>query len=196
VGDVADQPDGEALDAALDLADGEDVEQPLGGMLVGAVAGVDDAAIEVMGQQMGAPGTLWRTTTTSMPMASMFLAVSMNDSPLLSDDEAAAKSEVSAPRRLAAKLKLARVRVEGSKNRVTTTLPLRSDCFLRRRRLTSTNCSAVSRMVRISSAPRSSRPRRWRRVHGTVRGSRLAICTLTVGSLCVCLRAGAGRHGT
>ena len=65
------------------LADGEDVEQALRRMLVGAVAGVDDAAVRCWASRCGAPGDEWRTTTTSMPIASMFLAVSMNVSPLL-----------------------------------------------------------------------------------------------------------------
>ena len=99
----------------------------------------------------GAPGTEWRTTTTSMPIASMFLAVSMNVSPLLTLEPPAVKSRVSALSRLAARPKLVRVRVDGSKNRLTTTLPLRSARFLRRRWLTSTKSSAVSRMVSISA---------------------------------------------
>ena len=52
MGDVADQADGQPLDAALDAADGEDVEQPLRRMFVGAVAGVDDAAVQVLGEQV------------------------------------------------------------------------------------------------------------------------------------------------
>ncbi len=128
----------------------------------------------------GAPGTEWRTTTTSMPIASMFLAVSMNVSPLLTLEPPTVKSCVSAPRRLAAKPKLARVRVEGSKKRLTTTLPFRSPRFLRRRWLTSTNPSAVSRMVSISARLSSSRPSRWRRVQCTGLLSGAASCTVTV----------------
>src|SRR5262249_44645668 len=56
VGDVADQADRQAVDPALDLADGEDVEQALGRVLVGAVAGVDDAGVEVLGQQVRRAG--------------------------------------------------------------------------------------------------------------------------------------------
>jgi hypothetical protein len=52
VGDVPHQADRQALQPALDPADGEDVEQALGRVLVGAVAGVDDAATQVLGQQV------------------------------------------------------------------------------------------------------------------------------------------------
>ena len=57
----------------------------------------------------GVPGVGWRTTTTSAPMASMFLAVSMNDSPFDRLDPLGEKSCVSAESRLAARLKLVRV---------------------------------------------------------------------------------------
>ncbi len=40
------------FELAAALADGEDVEQALRRMLVGAVAGVDDAALEVLGEQV------------------------------------------------------------------------------------------------------------------------------------------------
>ena len=56
-----------------------------------------------------------------MPIASMFLAVSMNVSPLLRLEPPGEKSTVSAPSRRAARPKLVRVRVDGSKNRLTTT---------------------------------------------------------------------------
>ena len=44
--EVADDGHLEPLEAALVLADGEGVEQRLGGVLVGAVAGVDDARLQ------------------------------------------------------------------------------------------------------------------------------------------------------
>ena len=56
VEDVAENGDVQALDAALLLADGERVQQRLGGMLVRAVAGVDDAGIEDPGQEMRRAG--------------------------------------------------------------------------------------------------------------------------------------------
>ncbi len=82
MGDVAQQADGQPLDSSLGAADRHQVEQPLGRVLVGAVAGIDDRALDDAAPAGGAcPGVGWRTTTTSAPIASMFLAVSMNDSP-------------------------------------------------------------------------------------------------------------------
>ena len=52
----------------------------LGGVLVGTVAGVDVRAA-VPGQEVGAPGWLWRMTMKSGAMASRFLAVSRRVSP-------------------------------------------------------------------------------------------------------------------
>ena len=86
-------------DSAAELADGEDVEQRLRRVFVGAVAGIDDAGLEVPGEQVRVPADECRTTTTSTPIASMFLAVSMNDSPLLRLDPPGEKSTVSAPTR-------------------------------------------------------------------------------------------------
>ena len=62
-------------------------------------------------------------------MASMFLAVSMNVSPLERLLVEAEKSSVSAPSRRAARPKLVRVRVEFSKNRLTHVLPANSGIF-------------------------------------------------------------------
>ena len=53
----------------------------------------------------------------------MFLAVSMNDSPFEILEPLGEKSWVSAYKRLAARLKLVRVRVEFSKNRLNTIRP-------------------------------------------------------------------------
>ena len=85
-------------------------------MLVHAVAGIDDMRTYGLRESSsGAPGELWRTTMASIPIASMFLAVSIKVSPLLILDPLGLKSMVSAPRRRAARLKLVRVRVEASK---------------------------------------------------------------------------------
>ena len=98
-------------------------------MFVRAVAGVDDAdrpaKDTVAGEQMRRPGQTCRTTTALIPIASMFFAVSMNVSPLLVLEPLGEKSMTSAPSRRAARPKLIRVRVEGSKNRLATTLPFR-----------------------------------------------------------------------
>ncbi len=56
MGDVADQADGQSLNLALDPANGEDVEQTLRRVFVGAVAGINDAAIQVIGQQVRRSG--------------------------------------------------------------------------------------------------------------------------------------------
>ena len=72
----------------------------------------------------------------------MFLAVSMNDSPLLRLEPPGEKSTVSAPSRRAARPKLVRVRVDGSKNRLATTAPLRSSRFGLPPSPTPTNVSA------------------------------------------------------
>ena len=72
-----------------------------------------------------------RTTTTSAPIASMFLAVSMNDSPFDRPEPLGEKSCVSAERRFAARLKLVRVRVEFSKRkRLKTIRPCKAGTFL------------------------------------------------------------------
>src|SRR5262249_33243374 len=76
------------------------------------------------------------------------------------------KSCVSAESRLAARLKLVRVRVEFSKNRLKTIFPCSAGTFLRLRFETWSISSAVSRIARISSRDSSSRPSRCRRVQG------------------------------
>ncbi len=93
-------------------------------------------------------------------MASMFLAVSMNVSPLdrlLPDEE---KSIVSAPSRRAASEKLVRVRVEFSKNRFAQVRPARTGSFRVQLAVASLNVPALSRMTLISSAERLSRSSR------------------------------------
>src|SRR5271157_5122563 len=112
----------------------------------------------------GAPGVGCRTTITSAPIASMFLAVSMNVSPLERLEALVEKSWVSAESRLAARLKLVRVRVEFSKKRLKTMRPCSAGTFLRLRVDISANDWAVSRMAMISAADRSSSPSRCFRV--------------------------------
>ena len=110
----------------------------------------------------GVPGVLCRTTTASIPMASRFRAVSMNDSPfdrLLVDAE---KSTTSAPSRRAASEKLVRVRVEFSKNRFTTVEPVSTESFRRQLSVASLKRAAVSSSSRISSPVSRSRSSRWR----------------------------------
>ena len=50
--DVAADGDDQALDATLVAADGERIEQGLGRMLMAAVAGIDDRAIDLLRQQL------------------------------------------------------------------------------------------------------------------------------------------------
>ena len=54
--DVADDGDVEAVDAPAFFADREQVEQRLGGVLVRAVARVDDAGVEALREELGGPG--------------------------------------------------------------------------------------------------------------------------------------------
>ena len=110
----------------------------------------------------GVPGVLCRTTTASTPMASRFLAVSINDSPLDKLLVEAEKSITSAPRRRAAKEKLVFVRVEFSKNRFTIAAPDRTSIFSRHPCVASLHMTAVSRIRLISSAESSSKSSKWR----------------------------------
>ena len=84
----------------------------------------------------------------------MFLAVSMNVSPFDRLLVEAVKSTVSAPNRRAASEKLVRVRVEASKNRFAQVLPARTGIFCLQPAVASLNITAVSRIVRSSSADR------------------------------------------
>ena len=56
VGDVADDGDLEPCDLLESFTDGVQVQQALRGMLVGAVAGIDDRAGDMAGQQTGSAG--------------------------------------------------------------------------------------------------------------------------------------------
>ena len=123
------------------------------------------------------PGVRCRTTTKSTPIASMFFAVSMNVSPFDRLLVEAEKSSVSAPSRRAASVKLFRVRVEFSKNRLTQVLPVSSESFRSPAAIARLNTSALSRTSEISSAESSSRPNRCCRFHraGTAPRSTIAL---------------------
>ena len=110
----------------------ERVEQRLGGVLVGAVAGVDHAPPIHPGaaSRCGAPEAWCRTTTASAPIASSVSAVSLRLSPLDTLDPLAEKLMTSADSRLAAASNEIRVRVESSKNRLTTVRPRSVGSFL------------------------------------------------------------------
>ena len=111
-------------------------------------------------RSFGAPADECRTTTASMPIASMLRAVSMNDSPLAVLDPDGEKSSVSAPSRRQARLKLIFVRVEFSKNRLATTLPA-SVVNLGDSRPTPRYPAASSSSPVICAAESSSRVSKW-----------------------------------
>ena len=115
-----------------------------------------------LASRWGVPGEAWRTTTRWMPKASILRAVSTKVSPLLTLLPPVAKSMVSAPRRLAARPKLTRVRVLFSKNRFTTLFPARSVRLAPGSRQVDKKLSEWSRSQVISWAVSGSRPRRWR----------------------------------
>ena len=71
----------------------------------------------------GAPAETWRTTIVDGRIASIVRVVSTRLSPLTSDEEAAAMLTTSAESRLAATSNDVRVRVEGSRKRLTTVRP-------------------------------------------------------------------------
>src|SRR5258708_14177523 len=99
----------------------------------------------------GAPDESCRTTKMSACIAERLATVSSKDSPFDWDDTAMLRLMTSADSRLAAISKVVRVRVEGSKNRLKTLLPLSSGTFFTSRSVTPTNDSAVSRIwARIS----------------------------------------------
>ena len=84
-------------------ADRERVEQRLGRMLVGAVAGVDDAGVDPAARRRapaGAPEARWRMTTASAPIACRVCAVSLRLSPFETLEPLALKLMTSALRPL------------------------------------------------------------------------------------------------
>ncbi len=101
----------------------------------------------------GAPDAGWRTTTASAPMAASVCAVSFRLSPFDTLDPFALKLMTSADSRFAAASKEMRVRVESSKNRLTTVLPRSVGSFLTSRPCTSAMSSATSRRRIASSRP-------------------------------------------
>ena len=108
---------------ALVAADGQRVEQRLGRMLVRAVAGVDDRAVDFLRQQLDRAGAWWRTTMMSGRMALSVIAVSISVSPFFTDEDATDMFITSAPSRLPAISNEDCVRVEASKNRLIWVRP-------------------------------------------------------------------------
>jgi hypothetical protein len=109
----------------------------------------------VPARRCGAPLAQCRTTTASAPIASSVSAVSLRLSPLVTLEPFAEKLITSALRRLAAASNEIRVRVESSKNRLTTVRPRRVGSFLIGRSARLRSSSAVSRICSASSRLRS-----------------------------------------
>ncbi len=101
-------------------------------------------------------------TIMSGDIASRLRTVSMSVSPLVTLDVAVAIDSVSALRRFSAISNEVRVRVLGSKNRLTTVRPRNAGTFLIGRVPISFIASAVSRISEISAASIPAMPRRWR----------------------------------
>ena len=96
VKNVAQDGDVQPGDAALLFADGEDVQQRLGGMLVRAVAGVDDAGVEEARQEMRRAGGAVADDDDVGVERSRLRAVSLSVSPFLSEEASAVKLMMSA----------------------------------------------------------------------------------------------------
>jgi len=129
--DVADDGHAQPLQRGAGIEDGARVQKRLRGMLVGAVARVDDGMGRWRARKWGAPEAAWRITMASGRMAARVLSVSTSDSPLLTLEPEAVMPIASAPRRLAAISKLVRVRVDASKNRLTIMRPFRMSSRLK-----------------------------------------------------------------
>ena len=99
-------------------------------------------------------------TIVSGCIAESVLSVSTRDSPFERLEPSPEIEIVSAPRRLAANSKLARVRVEGSRNRLTIDLPRSVSSFLTGPSWFSLYCRPRSSNHWISSRPRPSIPSR------------------------------------
>ena len=111
-------------------------------------------------RKRAAPEPGCRTTTMSMRIASRFRAVSTSVSPLETLEPSEATFTVSADIRFSANSNEMRVRVEGSKKRLTTVMPRSVGTFLMVRSEISFNGSATSRMVVICSRLSPASPRR------------------------------------
>ncbi len=118
--------------------------------------------LQIRASRWHAPEDAWRMTIMSGDSASRLRTVSASVSPLVTLDVAIAMLSVSALRRFSAISNDVRVRVLGSKNRLTTVRPRSAGTFLMAREPTSFIASAVSRISTISSRVRSAMPSRWR----------------------------------
>src|SRR5699024_6800792 len=146
--DVSHNGYSKAFKAPFVVANGVHIEHSLGGVCMAAIAGVDDGHVRgsVARDVMRCPESAWRTTNMSLAMASRLRSISIKDSPLLVAERAISMLRTSAERRLAASSKVERVRVLGSKNKLTTVLPRNKGTFLISLPPTSTKDAAVSRI--------------------------------------------------
>ena len=124
VEDVADDRDVQALERAERLAHREEVEQRLRRMLVLAVAGVHDRRVRVARDELRRADLRVPDDDRVRLVRASVSTVSFSDSPLSTDEPAAFSDIVSAESRFAASSKLDDVRVEDSKKRLSTSLPL------------------------------------------------------------------------
>jgi hypothetical protein len=115
---------------------------------------------DLLTEYWGAPLIGCRTTTMSMSMASRLRTVSRSVSPFDTLDPLELKLTTSADSRFSASSNEIRVRVEASKNRLTTVRFRSAGTFFTGRSSTSLNARAESRMLRIVSRSRPSKPRR------------------------------------
>ncbi|MNN30909.1 hypothetical protein D3C81_1445730 [compost metagenome] len=95
-------------------------------------------------------------------MARILLTVSINVSPLLTDEDEAAKLTISADSLFSASSKESRVRVEFSKNTLAMVISRKEGTFLIGLFNTSLKLLAVSRINWISFSFRSLIPNKWR----------------------------------
>ncbi len=160
---VADDRDAQAREPALVLDHRERVEQRLRRMLVRAVAGVDDArpadARELMrrARRGVAHDDHVRRHRLERPRG-----VGRASRPSTRSTRHVVMPSVSALSRFSASSNDMRVRVLGSKNRLTTVRPRSVGTFLIGRVPTSFIASAVSRIRSISPGSSSAMPSRWR----------------------------------
>ena len=117
-------------------------------------------AFRCRARKCGTPGEPCRMTIRSGDIAWRFRAVSRSDSPFSTELPLAAKLRESAESHFSAVSKEKRVRVEASKNRLTTIRPRSAGTFLIGRWPIALMDSAVSRRRVISSGVRGSIPTR------------------------------------
>ncbi|MNL39378.1 hypothetical protein D3C87_1616550 [compost metagenome] len=109
-----------------------------------------------------APAYGWRITTISTFMARILLTVSISVSPLLTDEDEAAKLITSAESRFSASSKDNLVRVEFSKKILAMVMSLNDGTFFIGLLITSLKLSAVSKISSISFRLISLMPKRCR----------------------------------